>query len=118
MIQRCTNKNHPRYSEWGGRGVTIDPVWMDFITFRDDMGPRPEGMTLDRKDNASGYGPSNCRWATPTEQQQNTKRVRLIEIDGVARSITGWCKVRGIVPSTAFKRIERGMSPLDAIARY
>lgn len=71
MKARCNqpgNKDWPRY---GGRGITYDPRWADFVSFYDDMGDRPEGMTLDRIDPDGNYERSNCRWATASEQAVN-----------------------------------------------
>ena len=74
MIRRCTHVNDPRYKDWGGRGITIDPLWMDFANFLADMGERPLGLSLERKDNDGPYAGWNCVWATPAQQQRNTRR--------------------------------------------
>lgn len=71
---RCNVKGHHAYHRYGGRGIKMDPAWCGedgFNTFVKDMGPKPEGKSLDRIDNDGGYTPKNCRWATPEEQAQN-----------------------------------------------
>ena len=49
---------------------------LDFEKFKNflvDMGERPENKTLDRIDVDGNYEPSNCRWATLSEQQKNKR---------------------------------------------
>lgn len=74
MIQRCTNPKNTNYFKYGARGILICQRWRDsFEAFYEDMGARPEGTTLDRIDNDGNYEPSNCRWATLTEQSWNKR---------------------------------------------
>lgn len=74
MIQRCTNKNFEQYQDYGGRGITVCPPWREsFQQFANDMGRRPEGMTLDRINADGGYWRGNCRWATNDEQAWNKR---------------------------------------------
>lgn len=82
MRWRCTNPNSPHYPNYGGRGITVCPEWSSFERFIADMGRRPPGMTLERKENDGPYTPGNCIWATPTQQARN-KRVQKKSTSGV-----------------------------------
>jgi len=76
MIRRCCNPQDPAFPSYGARGIGVSPRWReDFMTFFADMGPRPSlGHSIDRLDNARGYEPGNCRWATRSQQQRNRRR--------------------------------------------
>jgi hypothetical protein len=75
MLRRCNNPNHPQYKDYGGRGIKICERWHDFQIFFADMGFRPDGLTLERKNNNGNYEPSNCCWATWKEQRTNTRPI-------------------------------------------
>lgn len=80
MIKRCENKNHPRYHQYGGRGIKVCKKWKSFEKFIEDMGVRPVGLSLDRIDNNKGYYKINCRWAT--KKQQNMNRSTSVNFNG------------------------------------
>lgn len=80
MRRRCLYEKHPKYAEYGGRGITICDRWLHgeggmtgFECFLSDMGERPVGMSIDRADSDLGYLPSNCRWATDAGQSRNRR---------------------------------------------
>lgn len=78
MKRRCFYVAGIHYPNYGGRGITVCDRWMDpengYKNFLEDMGYRPENMTIDRKDVDGNYEPSNCRWATYSEQNMNKRK--------------------------------------------
>jgi hypothetical protein len=84
MITRCTNPKHEAWARYGGKGITICARWIGddgFQNFLSDMGERPEGLTLDRKDNNGDYTPANCRWSTPTEQARGSLKLTIDQVE-------------------------------------
>lgn len=78
MKQRCSNPNHPCYADYGGRGITVCDRWSNsFESFLEDMGPKPEKLTLERINNSKGYSPENCKWDTRANQIFNRRRSSL-----------------------------------------
>ncbi len=71
MHARCRRPKNKCYDSYGGRGIQICERWYRFENFLADMGEKPLGMSIDRKDSNGNYTPDNCRWATATEQSRN-----------------------------------------------
>ena len=104
--KRCRLVTDPAYSKYGGRGIDMCDEWYDsFQKFYDDMGPRPKGLTLDRKDNNKGYSKENCRWATYTTQNRNKASNHLWEFNGEKKCITEWAQSTGVRKDTLRRRV-------------
>jgi hypothetical protein len=80
ILKRCENPHDPEYHLYGGRGITVCDRWHDVrlfvIDIERELGPRPVGMSLDRKDNDGNYELSNVQWADAVQQQHNRDRIR------------------------------------------
>jgi hypothetical protein len=121
MRQRCQREEHPYFADYGGRGITVCPQWEQFEVFLADVGPRPgKGYSIDRRDNTRGYEPGNCRWATSVEQNNNTRRNRMIEVDGVEQSLSEWCRILGTDRAlfrAVRKRVESDEAAIQGLLR-
>jgi len=107
MLQRCENPNSPSFHNYGGRGIEVCPEWHDFEVFVSDMGDRPLGYSIDRKDNDLGYTKGNCRWASSGQQSNNTRRNREIEFNGKTLTLQQWAEETEIKWHTLRQRIDR-----------
>jgi len=112
MHTRCSNKNSSGYDAWGGRGIKVCDRWQKFETFFADMGDCPAGMSIDRINNNGDYEPSNCRWATRSEQGRNTRATRFIEFNGQKKCLIDWADSIGIDQSSLRERLDKW--PLSA----
>ena len=92
MKARCLNPRDHKYAYYGGQGVTVCDRWLDFDNFLADMGERPAGMTLDRKENAEGYSLDNCRWASADTQKRNRSDNQWVTMLGRTQCVADWCR--------------------------
>jgi len=110
MIRRCYDPRKHNYHRYGGRGIKVCQRWLgDFWAFAEDVGPRPKGHTLDRKDNDGDYEPDNVRWATPGEQRRNTgEGLAVITLSGRTQTWAEWISETGWSKSTLIRRMREG----------
>ena len=111
MLNRCRQAQHKKYYA----DIGICERWRQFENFLTDMGEAPEGMSIDRIDNAKGYSPDNCRWATQRTQVRNTRRRTEYEYKGERKSLIEWAETLGMSFEMLRGRIRRGWSFHDAI---
>lgn len=109
MIQRCTNPKREAFKNYGARGISVCPRWLEsFSAFYEDVGPRPTSShTLERIDNNVGYEPGNVCWATRSEQNNNSSHNRWVEFNGKRQTMTQWSKEVGIPLETLRYRLDR-----------
>lgn len=125
---RCENPHDKGFKDYGGRGIYMCAGWHSFEHFIADMGRRPsQSHSIDRIDNAGGYtcghcddclsrgAPANCRWANDVQQSRNRRSVRLLTIDGVAKTIPEWSEELKISESAIHSRLSMGWSDEDAL---
>ena len=115
MKERCNNLKSLAYKWYGGRGIKVCERWNSsrgFINFLEDMGERPKGTTIERINNDGDYEPSNCRWATMKEQNEN-KRIKsdsihkvLYTINGISKTVAQWAGILGISHTTLKARMK------------
>lgn len=108
MRNRCLNPKSRGYENYGGRGIKVCDRWLgSFDNFKNDMGERLSGMTLERINNDGDYEPSNCRWATRKEQQNNKRNNILMTLNGVTKNVMEWSEELGIGYTTLLLRRTR-----------
>lgn len=118
MRTRCLNPNDPTYPRYGGVGVTVCKRWGRFENFLADMGERPVGMTLDRRNGGRGYSKSNCRWATTQEQARNRRTSIVIAHSSGTKCVAELARECAAVDaSTVYRRLKAGWSAVDALSR-
>jgi|JI10StandDraft_1071094.scaffolds.fasta_scaffold294197_2 hypothetical protein len=81
MIARCLNQQHVGYRNYGGRGITVDPKWLNYRGFVEDMGERPDGFELGRTNNDGDYCKENCQWVSRKANLRNTSVNCVFEFD-------------------------------------
>jgi len=91
MRRRCYEPSNKSWEDYGGRGITVCDRWKSFDSFIEDMGSKPEGMSLERTDNNLGYSPSNCVWATRKRQSNNRRNNIMVHMDGITATLKETC---------------------------
>lgn len=100
---RCNNKNHPKYSRYGERGITVCDEWsgsnkngfINFYKWAMENG-YSDLLTIDRMNNDGNYCPENCRWTSVAEQDNNKSTNRYVSVDGQRKTVSQWSSIVGI----------------------
>lgn len=119
MKERCYNKNTKCYKNYGGRGIKVCNEWLnDFTEFYNwsiNNGYK-EGLTIDRIDVNKNYEPSNCRFVTQKEQQNNRRNNVYITYKDETKTLSQWADYYDIPYKVLWKRIKLGWKFEKAIS--
>lgn len=112
MIQRCTNPKNDKYEWYGARGISVCTEWRDYLTFKDwaMISGYADELSIDRKDVNGNYSPSNCVWATSTEQCNNRRTNRVLTFNGESLTVAQWARKLGVNPKSLYNRLYKGWS--------
>lgn len=115
MKDRCYNINDKGYCRYGKRGIVVCESWLtSFENFLSDMGVKPtQEHSIERKDNNGNYEPSNCKWATRTEQARNRISNVFITYKGETHCINEWADILKIKKSILNQRLKRYKWPIE-----
>ena len=116
MWQRCGNPKAKSYEHYGGRGIRVCERWQSFQSFHEDMGERPEGMSLDRLNVDGDYEPGNCRWADKYQQQRNRVGTRTLALGDEVLTYPEWSERTGLPTNVIRWRVSRGWSVLETLS--
>lgn len=115
MKHRCLNPANKHYKDYGGRGISVCDRWLSsFENFLQDMGVKPDGMSIDRIKNEFGYYKENCQWVRLVDQQSNRRNNVHITINGETKTIAQWAKLKGMSRGVVGIRYRRGW-PIDEL---
>ncbi len=127
IIRRCDSTDRKDSYLYNLRGINVCDGFRVFENFLADMGERPDGKSIDRKDNDKSYdcghckdckrrgATANCRWATSKQQMRNTRRNHLVTIAGETHCLSEWAEIYGVSRDTFKYRINAGWEPLRAL---
>lgn len=109
MRRRCYDPTNKRAEHYYRKGVTVCDEWNDYAVFREWAlnNGYSDNLTLDRIDNNGNYSPSNCRWATPKQQANNTSRNRMITYAGKTMTMSEWADCVGLTYAALNHRMQR-----------
>ena len=121
MIQRCYNVNNPYYKNYGARGIKVCDEWLNkengltnFYNWSICNGYNDD-LTIDRIDNDKDYEPSNCRWVSIVEQENNRRTNRYILYNGKTKTMMQWSRLLGIKYDTLYYHFVRRGKPMEYI---
>lgn len=119
MWERCYVPESLGYECYGARGIQVCQEWSEFQSFYDFWGDPPfDDASIGRINNDGNYEPGNCEWQTQEQQNNNTRRSRLITWNGKTQSIRDWAAEYNIGTRRLSERLRRGWDMQRALTTY
>lgn len=117
MLSRCRDPKNHGYADYGGRGITVCNRWLVFENFFEDMGPRPDGLTLEREDNEKGYCKENCVWASAGIQARNRRNTVRVSLHGTEMTAAEAARALGLWKGTLHRWMKSGKPLPEGLVR-
>lgn len=122
MISRCQNVHDQAFSDYGSRGIEVCKEWLGEYGFQNFYkwsikNGYADNLTIDRINVNGNYEPSNCRWATMKEQQNNRRNNRFLDLNGEKHTIAQWSEITRINAGTIRSRLKLGWSIEDTLTK-
>jgi hypothetical protein len=117
MMWRCHNEKHAAYENYGGRGIYVCSDWHNveaFVAWGMANGWRP-GLQIDRINNDEGYTAANCRFVTPSDNQNNRRSNRFLVVVGQRYTVAQAARRFGLGKTTIKERLRRGWPDESAV---
>ena len=113
MKQRCGRKNHYK-------NISVCDEWKNFEPFYEwamNNGYRG-GLSIDRIDNNGNYEPSNCRWTTRLEQQNNTSWNWKMTYKNITKTASEWGRELNRNPCCFYYWKRKGVADEEIIEHF
>lgn len=118
MKQRCYNPKNASYNHYGKKGIKVCEEWQTFEPFYNwsMANGYSDNLSIDRIDVNGNYEPSNCRWATIDQQNNNKSNTKFYTINNKTQSVSQWAKEYNISKTIVYGRLRRGATIEQALA--
>ena len=119
MLNRCENKKHKSYYDYGAKGIEVCEEWHkpeEFIKWALENGYK-EGLEIDRIDTKGNYCPENCRWIPRLANANNKSNNKLIKHNGEEKTLAEWARYYNVNYKNLSRNLKKGYSLEEAVER-
>lgn len=119
MIARTIYPSQDGFKNYGGRGIKVCEEWLDdFYKFKNwaMSNGYDDDLTIDRINCDGNYEPSNCKWSSRKEQNNNQRRTIKLTYQDITHNLTEWADLLGIKYNTLYHRYKKNY-PIEKILK-